>query len=84
MFFAPDISIAAYLAGPRVGAVIYNVVHHHAVSIGLYLLGFYFNLPVLQLAGVVLLGHSSMDRLLGYGLKHFDSFQNTHLGVIGK
>lgn len=31
-----------------------------------------------------LLGHSSFDRVLGYGLKHEDAFQNTHLGRIGR
>ncbi|MEW6083560.1 MAG: DUF4260 family protein [Chloroflexota bacterium] len=30
-----------------------------------------------------LLGHSSLDRVFGYGLKHKDAFQNTHLGRIG-
>jgi hypothetical protein len=28
--------------------------------------------------------HSSLDRVLGYGLKYPDAFQNTHLGRIGK
>jgi hypothetical protein len=37
-----------------------------------------------MLAGTILLGHSSLDRVLGYGLKYPDSFQNTHLGVIGR
>jgi hypothetical protein len=73
-----------YLGGTRTGAVVYNIVHHHAVSLGLYVLGFFLGNPLLQLAGVILLGHSNMDRLLGYGLKYPDSFQNTHLGVIGK
>ncbi len=31
-----------------------------------------------------LFAHSSMDRMLGYGLKYEDSFGNTHLGMIGK
>ena len=31
-----------------------------------------------------LLGHSSCDRIIGYGLKHEDAFQNTHLGRIGR
>ena len=31
-----------------------------------------------------LFGHSSFDRVMGYGLKHEDSFQNTHLGGIGR
>jgi hypothetical protein len=84
LFFAPDLSMIGYLGGTRIGAVVYNIVHHHAVSLGLYILGFFLGNPLLQLAGVILLGHSNMDRLLGYGLKYPDSFQNTHLGVIGK
>ncbi|HEY3311126.1 MAG TPA: DUF4260 domain-containing protein [Anaerolineales bacterium] len=83
LFFVPDLSMVGYLRDPRVGAIVYNFVHHHAFSIGLYLLGFYLVIPLLQLAGVILLGHSNLDRLLGYGLKHTDSFQNTHLGEIG-
>jgi len=31
-----------------------------------------------------LFGHSSFDRVMGYGLKHEDAFQNTHLGRIGR
>lgn len=84
LFFAPDLSMIGYLGNTRTGAIVYNVVHHHAVSLGLYVLGFFLALPVLQLAGVILFGHSNLDRMLGYGLKHSDSFQNTHLGVIGK
>jgi hypothetical protein len=38
----------------------------------------------LQLTGLILFGHSSMDRVLGYGMKYSDSFQHTHLGMIGK
>jgi hypothetical protein len=36
------------------------------------------------IAGIVLFGHSAFDRILGYGLKYPDSFNNTHLGRIGK
>ena len=32
---------------------------------------------------LLLLAHTSMDRVMGYGLKHTDSFQHTHLGRIG-
>ena len=84
LFFVPDVSMVGYLGGTRAGAVVYNLIHHHAVSLGLYVLGFFLHVPLLQLAGVILLGHSSLDRVLGYGLKHSDSFQNTHLGVIGR
>nr|WP_317038961.1 DUF4260 family protein [Urechidicola croceus] len=34
--------------------------------------------------GIILFGHASFDRMLGYRLKNSDSFNNTHLGKIGK
>lgn len=84
LFFLPDLSMLGYLGGTRTGAIVYNIIHHHAVSVGLYVLGFFLGFPFLQLAAVILLGHSNLDRLLGYGLKRSDAFQNTHLGTIGR
>jgi hypothetical protein len=83
-FFVPDISMIGYFRNSRLGALIYNIVHHYGVSIGLYILGFFLGSQLLQLVGVILLGHSSLDRALGYGLKYSDTFTNTHLGRIGK
>jgi hypothetical protein len=82
-FLAPDAGFIGYALNPRVGAVTYNLLHHKGVAIALYIGGLYFSMPVLQLAGLVLFGHSSFDRMLGYGLKYSDSFHNTHLGSIG-
>jgi hypothetical protein len=84
LFFTPDLSMLGYWGDARTGAALYNIVHHHVVSISLYVMGFFIGLPLLQLAGVTLLGHSNLDRLLGYGLKYPDTFQNTHLGAIGR
>jgi hypothetical protein len=84
LLFVPDISMIGYVRDTRLGAWIYNIVHHYGVSISLYLLGFFLGSPLLQLIGVILLGHSSLDRALGYGLKYPDAFTNTHLGIIGK
>lgn len=81
---APDLSMLGYLVTPRAGAVLYNVVHHKGVAIGLYLAGYFLALHELTFAGVVLLAHSSMDRVFGYGLKFTDDFKHTHLGWIGK
>ena len=39
---------------------------------------------MLMFAGTILLGHSSLDRVFGYGLKYPDSFKATHLGMIGR
>lgn len=84
LFFTPDLSILGYLANPRLGAWTYNLIHHKGLAVGLYVLGNLISIPWLMLAGTILLGHSSLDRVLGYGLKYPDSFQNTHLGVIGR
>jgi hypothetical protein len=34
--------------------------------------------------GGMLFAHSSLDRVMGFGLKFTDSFNHTHLGVAGK
>jgi len=81
---APDLSMLAYLAGNRVGASCYNFVHHKAVAIVVYLTGLYTYNPALEFTGLILFGHSCMDRGMGYGLKYFSGFQDTHLGKIGK
>jgi hypothetical protein len=81
---APDLSMVAYLGGNRVGAIGYNIVHHKGVAIMLYLVGLFMSHPALEYAGMILFGHSSMDRGMGYGLKYFSGFQDTHLGRIGK
>jgi hypothetical protein len=83
LLFAPDLSMLGYLGGTKVGALTYNFIHHKAVGIGIFIIGTLLANQPIQLAGIILFGHSSMDRILGYGLKYQDSFQNTHLGLIG-
>lgn len=84
LFFAPDLSMMGYVAGPRAGAVVYNLFHHRAIAIAAYIAGALLGSEILELAGVVMLGHSSLDRMVGYGLKHPDSFRHTHLGWMGE
>ena len=84
LLLAPDLAVIGYLGGPRVGAVTYNLAHHKGVAVMLIVVGTYFQISALQLAGLVILGHSSLDRVLGYGLKYSDSFQYSHLGMIGR
>jgi hypothetical protein len=83
-FFVPDFSMLGYVINPRVGAAAYNFVHHKGVAAVCWLAGMYWQQGELQLAGLVLYGHSSFDRLCGYGLKYVDDFKHTHLGWIGK
>lgn len=84
LILAPDLSMFGYVAGPKVGAVCYNIAHHKGVAILVYIIGAYWHNEGLMLAGVILFGHSSMDRVMGYGLKYPDDFKHTHLGQIGK
>jgi hypothetical protein len=80
---APDLSFAAYLAGPRVGAVVYNLAHTYAFPIALAagcLLTGDAGLPV-QVA-LIWAAHIGIDRALGYGLKYPTAFKDTHLNRV--
>lgn len=84
LILLPDLSMIGYAFNTRVGASLYNVFHHKALGVVLGVLGFGVGSSALMLAGIILFGHSAMDRMLGYGLKYNDSFKHTHLGMIGK
>ena len=84
LFLTPDLGALGYLGGPRSGAITYNLTHHKGVAVVFYLIGALAGVEVLQLIGVIILAHSSMDRVLGYGLRYTDSFDHTHLGYVGK
>ena len=84
LFFSPDISMLGYLANSRVGAFTYNVFHHRAVALALAAIGYFMQMDVLTAGGLLLMAHSSFDRMMGYGLKFSDDFKHTSLGRIGK
>jgi hypothetical protein len=82
LFFLPDIGMLGYLINTSVGAVSYNLFHHKMIAVLILGAGWYMHMPVLTLSGLLLYGHSSFDRVFGYGLKYFDSFKHTHLGTL--
>ncbi len=84
LFLGPDISMIGYVAGNTVGAIAYNVFHHKGLAVLIFATGFVLPNELLQLVGIVLFGHASMDRMMGYGLKLKEGFKFTHLGPIGK
>jgi hypothetical protein len=83
LFLAPDISMIGYIINNRVGAFTYNLFHHQLIAVIVWGIGLLLQQPYVELAGLVLLGHSSLDRLMGYGLKQAEGFKFTHLGTIG-
>ena len=80
----PDLAIAGYVAGPRAGAFVYNLVHNWAFGLTVAGAGLALGITPLALAGAVLVAHTGMDRSAGYGLKFVSGFGETHLGRIGK
>lgn len=84
LILAPDLSMIGYIFGNKSGAFFYNVFHHRAIAVLLYILGSYFKIELLQLIGIILFSHAAMDRFFGYGLKYEKGFKYTHLGEIGK
>ncbi len=83
LFLAPDLSFLAYLAGPRVGAAVYNFLHTLAGPILLALAGLFVPYEPAMAVALIWLAHCGFDRALGYGLKYGAGFGFTHLGRIG-
>jgi hypothetical protein len=84
LLLVPDVSMVGYLRDARLGSIGYNLVHNWALGLLVLGLGFLTAQTWLVIAGAILIGHVGMDRALGYGLKLPTSFQETHLGRIGK
>jgi Domain of unknown function (DUF4260) len=84
LFLAPDLSFAGYLAGPRIGAIVYNAAHSYLAPMALMAAGFALASPLALSIGTIWLAHIGFDRALGYGLKYAAGFGFTHLGRIGR
>lgn len=84
LLFAFDLCMLGYLAGPRTGAVAYNLGHGallpSLVVVAYVLTGADWLLPL----ACLWFAHIGIDYALGYGLKTAESFQATHLGEIGR
>jgi len=83
-FLVPDISFLGYLAGPKVGAVSYNLAHSYIGALACLVTGLVLPAPAILCAGIIWCAHIGFDRALGYGLKYSAGFGFTHLGRIGR
>lgn len=82
LILLPDIGMLGYLINTKIGAITYNIFHHKGLAVLIFLVGIYFEIEVVQLTGIILFSHASLDRIFGYGLKYADHFKNTHLGSL--
>ena len=84
LLLLPDVSAIGYLAGPRIGAFTYNVVHNWVPGFVTLGIGAWLASLEITLAAAILIAHVGMDRAVGYGLKLPSSFHDTHLGRMGR
>jgi Domain of unknown function (DUF4260) len=79
LFLVPDVSMVAYVAGPRTGAAIYNLIHTYAAPALIASVGLATKQSFVVFVALILFAHIGLDRLLGYGLKYPSAFKDTHL-----
>lgn len=81
---APDLAMLGYLINPKIGAICYNIAHSWILACGLILTAYLLQNDILMIAGLILAAHIGIDRAIGYGLKHYSGFKDTHLAGVGK
>lgn len=79
LILAPDLAMLGYLAGTRVGAACYNAVHTLVLPAALAGYGVLTAHPLTVRLSLIWFAHIAGDRLLGFGLKYPERFQDTHL-----
>ncbi|RAI43133.1 DUF4260 domain-containing protein [Rhodoplanes roseus] len=84
LILAPDLSMLGYMAGPRAGALAYNLAHTYAAAALLGLAGVLLGSPAVLAVATIWTAHIGLDRALGYGLKYPTGFPDTHLGRLGR
>ncbi|RDC56435.1 DUF4260 family protein [Pedobacter chinensis] len=84
LLLLPDIGMIGYVVNQKVGAFTYNFTHHRLIATIIAFYAITYGYDGWKLIAIILFAHISFDRMLGYGLKYNDHFQNTHLGTIEK
>ena len=84
LILAPDLAMLGYLAGPAVGAIVYNALHILVWPLVLFCVGLYADNALSMQVAAIWIAHIAMDRVFGYGLKLPSGFADTHLGRIGR
>jgi hypothetical protein len=82
LLLVPDLSMLGYLAGPRVGAAVYNVFHTYALPSVVAAYGLLGGSMASIAVALIWFAHIGMDRMLGYGLKYSSGFKDSHLGRV--
>lgn len=79
LLLVPDLGMIGYSVNTRIGAIVYNTVHHRGLELLIYFIGVFLNVRWMMLIGIIIFAHSTLDRIFDYGLKFQDDFKHTHL-----
>jgi hypothetical protein len=79
VFMLPDISMFGYLAGPAIGARLYNLAHNYVAPLFLACWALSVGREDMVPIGLIWMAHIGCDRMLGFGLKYPTAFRDTHL-----
>jgi hypothetical protein len=79
LLLAPDLGMLGYAAGPRIGALTYNLTHMLSQPLLLGAVGLAAGSSATVAVALIWAAHIGMDRALGYGLKYPTHFRDTHL-----
>jgi Domain of unknown function (DUF4260) len=78
LFLVPDLSFLGYLAGPRAGAIAYNLAHALPFALVLATVGVLADWRLGTQLGLIWTAHVGIDWALGYGFKYPTGFGDTH------
>ena len=78
LFFAPDLAMIGYAAGPKTGATFYNAAHTYLAPLAVAGFAQFADRETPLCVALIWAAHIGFDRLLGYGLKYPSNFQDTH------
>ena len=81
LLLVPDVAMLGYLAGPRVGAAVYNLGHVSVFPAALGAAGIVADNRAVMALALIWFAHINMDRALAYGFKLQDGFKHTHLNT---
>lgn len=79
LILAPDVAMVGYAFGPRVGAIAYNAMHSYVGPVAMGLISWGAGWSGAIALVTIWIAHISLDRAVGYGLKHSSGFKATHL-----
>jgi hypothetical protein len=79
LFFTFDITLLGYKINPRIGAIMYNIGHTLSLPLPLLMLGIILQVPLLISICLLWIGHIGYDKMLGFGLKYPEKFEDTYL-----